>query len=610
MEYIFLKILNLSIAASWLILFVILFRAVFKSAPKWIVLILWSIVGLRLVFPFHIESVLSLIPSSQIITPSVLLSEKPAIDSGIEVIDNVVNPVFTESFRPDPAASVNPLQIWNHIFSVLWIIGVVLLAIYGIVTYLALKKRVSESIKDSEGIYLCDGIETPFILGIIRPRIYLPSGINKEERSHVLAHELRHLKRKDHLIKPLAYLISIIHWFNPLVWLSYHLFSKDLEEACDEAVIRDMDPNGRKAYATTLVGCSADKKTVFSYPLAFSETGVKDRVKNVLNYRKPSKKLIIGFLVVCCIAAVCFLSDPKRKKTVFVGNFSFETTGILDLEQDNDNESAQYLVWASEVYTLTDKEKELGLLLARADWQGSAKESAIEQKAFQVKLHRLWTDVVEEEDRVVFRVYYPDHKEEDPSFYFGFYSAEGNDYWAYAQFRSDLPEKYQNELKNIMLSLRYDETVFSDETINEMNENPDASYLIENFDRKNTDDIMIIYDFDYSEFESTDHFHSEDVLLADLDPADQKRIMKQIETILKDEDFEQVSPDEIKDSSIRWRLIILDANQVNITVYEKEGYICTADPDPEKWLPMVYKVNNDKLDELCDLVDEATAEME
>ena len=238
-------------------------------------------------------------------------AQHPEINSGVSVIDNAVNPTLGTSLAATPMNSVNPMQIILYLGGIIWTVGIAILLLYGLISYLRLRRKVAEAIPYEKNTWLCDQVKTPFILGVFRPRIYLPSGLNEEETAYVLAHEHAHLKRKDHLWKPLGFLLLTVYWFNPLVWVAYILLCRDIEAACDEKVISDMAMTEKKAYANALVSCSMQRRLILACPLAFGEVGVKERVKGVLNYRKPAFWIIVAALIACVVIAVCFLTNPK-----------------------------------------------------------------------------------------------------------------------------------------------------------------------------------------------------------------------------------------------------------------------------------------------------------
>ena len=311
MAAVFLKLLNLSISASWLVLAVLVLRLVSKRSPKWVNVLLWGIVALRLVLPFSIESALSLIPSAETVSPAaVQFDPAPTITSGVSVIDNAVNPSLSEHFAAVPTASVNPLYVWAYLAGWVWLIGLGAMLLYALVSYLRLRRRVSVSLPIQDHIYLCDAISSPFILGVVKPRIYLPSGLDEVQRQNVLAHEQAHLARRDHWWKPLGFALLAVYWFNPVLWLAYTLLCRDIELACDERVIRTMDESAVKTYSTVLLACSMPRKAVITCPLAFGEVGVKERVRNALHYKKPAFWVVAASVTVCVVVAVCFLTDP------------------------------------------------------------------------------------------------------------------------------------------------------------------------------------------------------------------------------------------------------------------------------------------------------------
>ena len=311
MAAVFLKLLNLSISASWLVLAVLVLRLVSKRSPKWMNVLLWGIVALRLVLPFSVESALSLIPSAETVSPAVVqFDPAPTITSGVSIIDNAVNPSLSEHFAAVPTMSVNPLYVWTEIAGWVWLIGLGAMLLYALVSYLRLRRRVSVSLCVRENIYLCDAISSPFILGVVKPRIYLPSGLDEVQRQNVLAHEQAHLARRDHWWKPLGFALLAVYWFNPVLWLAYALLCRDIELACDERVIRTMDESAVKTYSTVLLACSMPRKAVITCPLAFGEVGVKERVRNALHYKKPAFWVVAASVAVCVVVAVCFLTDP------------------------------------------------------------------------------------------------------------------------------------------------------------------------------------------------------------------------------------------------------------------------------------------------------------
>ena len=310
MSELFLKIVNMSISASWVVIAVLTLRFCLKKAPKWVNVLLWGIVAARMVFPFSIESVLSLIPSAETISPTVMMEQTPSVQTGVPALNHVINPVISSSFTPAPGASANPLQIWIPVLTGIWLFGIAALFLYSAVSYWRLHRKVCEAVILRGNIYQSEKVCSPFVLGIIKPKIYLPYHMDSREMDHVIAHEQTHIRRKDHWWKPLGFLLLTIHWFNPLMWLSYVLLCRDIELACDEKVIREMGNEQRADYTQALVACSVNRRLIAACPLAFGEIGVKERVKSVMNYKKPAFWIVLASVIVCAVIAVCFLTNP------------------------------------------------------------------------------------------------------------------------------------------------------------------------------------------------------------------------------------------------------------------------------------------------------------
>ena len=315
MSELFLEIVNRSIAASWIVIAVLVLRLCLKKTPKWVNVLLWGIVAVRLIFPFSIESALSLIPSAEMVSPSIMMEQTPSVQTGVPALDQVINPVIDHSLAPAPGASANPLQIWIPVLTVIWLWGVAALFLYSAVSYRRLRRRVCEAVILRDNIYQSENVCSPFVLGIIRPKIYLPYHMDKREMDHVIAHEQTHIRRRDHWWKPLGFLLLTVHWFNPLLWLGYILLCRDIELACDEKVIREMGSEQRADYTQALVSCSVSRRSIAACPLAFGEVGIKERVKSVMNYKKPAFWIVLASVVVCAVAAVCFLTDPKTERS-------------------------------------------------------------------------------------------------------------------------------------------------------------------------------------------------------------------------------------------------------------------------------------------------------
>ena len=374
MAAVFLKLLNLSISASWLVLVVLVLRLVSKRSPKWMNVLLWGIVALRLVLPFSVESALSLIPSAETVSPAVVqFDPAPTITSGVNIIDNAVNPSLSEHFAAAPTMSVNPLYVWMEIAGWVWLIGLGAMLLYALVSYLRLRWRVSVSLCVRENIYLCDAISSPFILGVVKPRIYLPSTLDEVQQQNVLSHERAHLTRRDHWWKPLGFALLAVYWFNPVLWLAYALLCRDIELACDERVIHTMDESAVKTYSTVLLACSMPRKAVITCPLAFGEVGVKERVRNALHYKKPAFWVVAASVAVCVVVAVCFLTNPPTDTDAagLVG-FRREQVTYADVTDASGAQPSNVQLTAEEtdaVYALLDalQYKRLGTASAMQD---------------------------------------------------------------------------------------------------------------------------------------------------------------------------------------------------------------------------------------------------
>lgn len=329
MSEFFINIVNRSIAASFIVLAVLLLRLLLKKAPKWVTVLLWGIVAVRLICPFTVESVMSLIPSGETISPEIMMDKAPEINTGIPFINNTVNPAISGSLSPDPVASANPLRIWIPILSVVWIAGVVLLLAYTIISYWCVKRKVGTAVLLRDNIFQSETVVSSFVLGILQPKIYLSFHMDEQDMEHVIAHEQAHILRKDYWWKPLGFLLLTLHWFNPFMWLGYVLLCRDIEIACDEKVVKEMNIEQRADYSQALLACSVNRRMMAACPLAFGETGVKYRVKSVLSYKKPALGIIIAAMLASVVAAVCFLTDPASGRLKNIEHFKSLTEGTV-----------------------------------------------------------------------------------------------------------------------------------------------------------------------------------------------------------------------------------------------------------------------------------------
>ncbi len=331
MTEVFLKVVNMSISASWLVLVVTALRFLLRRSPKWIHVLLWGIVAVRLICPFTIESAMSLIPSAETISPEIMMDWTPEIDTGFTVLNEAVNPVITETFAPEPAASANPLQILIPVASVIWLAGIAVLSLYTLVSYLLLKRKVAAAVLLRYDVFQCEYVTTPFVLGVIKPRIYLPYHMPQTDVIHVIAHEKAHIRRHDHWWKPLGFLLLTVHWFNPIMWAAYKLLCKDIELACDENVIRNMNNGQRADYAQALLSCSVKPHLVSACPIAFGEVGVKTRINSVINYKKPTFWIVLVAVIACAALCICFLTNPEDAAKKDAGTIVKDFSSILEI---------------------------------------------------------------------------------------------------------------------------------------------------------------------------------------------------------------------------------------------------------------------------------------
>ena len=311
MDDVFLKIVNLSISASWLILAVLVLRVVLKKAPKWVMPLLWGVVALRLVCPFSIESALSLIPSAETIPSEIVTETREPVLYEQATLDIVTNPTLPPAAEVPVGVSRQQAQVDFNIYSVLWLAGMAVLLVHALVSAGKLKRKLATAILLRDHIYESEFVDSPFVFGVVKPNIYLPMHMDEGTAAYVIAHERAHLARRDHWWKVLGYLVLALHWFNPLVWVAYILFCRDIELACDEKVVKGLDGTARADYSQALLSCAAPKRAVAACPLAFGEGNIKTRVKSALHYKKPAFWVAAAAVLAVVIVAVCFLTNPK-----------------------------------------------------------------------------------------------------------------------------------------------------------------------------------------------------------------------------------------------------------------------------------------------------------
>lgn len=325
LEKIFLQILNMSFTASFVIILVLIARLFLKKSPKVLSYALWGVVLFRLICPFSFESIFSLLPAkTNPISQDIVYEAIPTIDTGIPAINHTVNQLLPAA---TPAASVNPLQIWVFIGSAVWLLGMAVLLIYSIVSLAKLQKRLKNAVHDKDNIYLAKQLDTPFVMGIICPKIYLPTSLTGEEKRYILLHEQMHIKRFDHLLKIVSFFVLSLHWFNPLVWITFFISGKDMEMSCDEAVIKRLGSDVKKEYSSSLLNLATGRRIIGGSPLAFGEGDTKGRIKNVLNYKKPAFWMVV--IAVFVVVALCLglMANPKSS-TTFNGS-SYRVEEIL-----------------------------------------------------------------------------------------------------------------------------------------------------------------------------------------------------------------------------------------------------------------------------------------
>ncbi len=426
MGTLFIKVLNMSIIAGWLVLAIVLLRAFFRKIPKWIMCALWALVAVRLLFPLPFESVFSLVPSVETVPQDIIYSQEPAIHTGIPAANAVINPVLSDMFAPaydetisiapetnmeltpeaaaDTGETYSPVKYWTDIMGIVWAAGIGAMLLFALFSYLKMRRKTAASIlydyigadgkstgnalstyagtenntvessskKSGMPVYECDDIDSPFILGLIAPKIYVPSGMDTETLKSVCSHESAHLRRRDYIWKPLGFMLLSVYWFNPLMWVAYILLSGDIEAACDEKVIENMDRYERAAYSQALLNCGKHERRFSVCPLSFGETGVKGRVKSILNYKKPAFWIMIVALAACVIVGICFLTNPKAKGDS-EGN---DMSGIEALIRDYDNDKNSILeLDRTELHKLYgEPTSELNGLLGGEDYQTESGE--------------------------------------------------------------------------------------------------------------------------------------------------------------------------------------------------------------------------------------------
>lgn len=332
MDDVFLKLVNLSISASWLILAVLVLRVVLKKAPKWVMPLLWGVVALRLVCLFSIESALSLIPSAETIPSEIVTETREPVLYEQATLDIVTNPTLPSAAEVPVGVSRQQAQVDFNIYSVLWLAGMAALLVHALVSAGRLKRKLATAILLRDNIYESEFVDSPFVFGVVKPNIYLPMHMDEGTAAYVIAHERAHLVRRDHWWKVLGYLVLALHWFNPLVWVAYILFCRDIELACDEKVVKGLDGAARADYSQALLSCAAPKRAVAACPLAFGEGNIKTRVKSALHYKKPAFWVAAAAVLAVVIVAVCFLTNPRSERGSLVWAQKLNAADVASIE--------------------------------------------------------------------------------------------------------------------------------------------------------------------------------------------------------------------------------------------------------------------------------------
>lgn len=373
MDDVFLKLVNLSISASWLILAVLVLRVVLKKAPKWVMPLLWGVVALRLVCPFSIESALSLIPSAETIPSEIVTETREPVLYEQATLDIATNPTLPSAAEVPVGVSRQQAQVDFNIYSVLWLAGMAALLVHALVSAGKLKRKLATAILLRDHIYESEFVDSPFVFGVVKPNIYLPMHMDEGTAAHVIAHERAHLARRDHWWKVLGYLMLALHWFNPLVWVAYILFCRDIELACDEKVVKGLDGAARADYSQALLSCAAPKRAVAACPLAFGEGNIKTRVKSALHYKKPAFWVAAAAVLAVVIVAVCFLTNPRSdiNAETLLGTSRGEITRI-SVKMEEADSGEEYRMSTEEIKTVLS-------LLDAAEYERLGSASAMQE---------------------------------------------------------------------------------------------------------------------------------------------------------------------------------------------------------------------------------------
>ena len=309
---VFLRVFNVAVTAGWIVPACLLLRVILRGRlPGWVRCALWSVVGIRLLLPFSLESIFSLIPSAQTVPPTITTAPMPQVNVGVPPVDAVINPVISQTMAPKPQASVNPMQVVLSVGTVVWLVGVAVMLLVLLVNGWRLRRILQIRRLEEKGVYVCDGIPTAFVMGVLRPVIYIPSNLDPQDREYVLAHERMHIRRGDHIGKLLGTLLLAVYWFHPLLWVAYAMYSRDVEMACDEAVLNHFGEAHAAPYALALVNCVEQQmRAKKSSSASFGESDIKERVRHMMKYKKPKLWVTLASIALIAVTAICFLTSP------------------------------------------------------------------------------------------------------------------------------------------------------------------------------------------------------------------------------------------------------------------------------------------------------------
>ena len=312
MSGVFLRVFNVAVTAGWIVPACLLLRVILRGRlPGWVRCALWSVVGIRLLLPFSLESIFSLIPSAQTVPPTITTAPMPQVNVGVPPVDAVINPVISQTMAPKPQASVNPMQVVLSVGTVVWLVGVAVMLLVLLVNGWRLRRILQIRRLEEKGVYVCDGIPTAFVMGVLRPVIYIPSNLDPQDREYVLAHERMHIRRGDHIGKLLGTLLLAVYWFHPLLWVAYAMYSRDVEMACDEAVLNHYGEAHAAPYALALVNCVEQQmRAKKSSSASFGESDIKERVRHMMKYKKPKLWVTLASIALVAVTAICFLTSP------------------------------------------------------------------------------------------------------------------------------------------------------------------------------------------------------------------------------------------------------------------------------------------------------------